>query len=44
MRRMNEKHAENLEKIVSLRSAELADARLQTERLLNELLPPLEFV
>nr|CAD2134715.1 unnamed protein product [Meloidogyne enterolobii] len=40
MRRMNEKHALNLEKLVTQRNAELAQAREQTERLLNEMLPP----
>jgi class 3 adenylate cyclase len=40
MRRMNEKHALNLEKLVTQRNSELAQAREQTERLLNEMLPP----
>lgn len=40
MRRMNEKHALNLEKLVTQRSAELAQAREETERLLHEMLPP----
>ena len=37
---MNEKHALNLEKLVAQRSAELAQAREETERLLHEMLPP----
>lgn len=40
MRRMNEKHALNLEKLVAQRNAELAVAREETERLLHEMLPP----
>uniref|UniRef100_A0A915CRS4 guanylate cyclase n=1 Tax=Ditylenchus dipsaci TaxID=166011 RepID=A0A915CRS4_9BILA len=40
MRRMNDKHALNLENLVAQRSAELAIAREETERLLHEMLPP----
>ncbi|KAL3120583.1 hypothetical protein niasHT_007875 [Heterodera trifolii] len=40
MRRMNEKHALNLENLVAQRNAELAVAREETERLLHEMLPP----
>lgn len=43
MRRMNDKHALNLENLVAQRSAELAIAREETERLLHEMLPPLVF-
>lgn len=39
MRRMNEKHALNLEKIVAQRTEQLASAREETERILHEMLP-----
>lgn len=41
---MNDKHALNLENLVAQRSAELAIAREETERLLHEMLPPYVFL
>jgi hypothetical protein len=39
MRRMNEKHALNLENLVAQRTEALAMARSDTEKLLHEMLP-----
>ncbi|NP_001362115.1 guanylate cyclase [Caenorhabditis elegans] len=39
MIRMSEKYADELEQMVAIRTADLADAQMQTMRLLNEMLP-----
>lgn len=36
---MSEKYADELEQMVAVRTADLADAQRQTMRLLNEMLP-----